>query len=190
MDHFGIKYTQQSDVDHLVAAVRDKYPFKVDWEAKQYVGIHLKWDYTKRELRTSMDGYVEQALKEFKHVTPKQHYKGPSRIDHPTYGQKVQYVKIDNSPKLPPALIKYIQQVTGKFLYYVRAIDNTMIHAINDIAYGDNLWSTYEAAIYFLNYAACNPNAEVIYRASDMILNVDSDAAYLVHPKANVGMTV
>ena len=71
VDDFGIKYTQQADVDHLIAAVRDKYPFKVDWEAKQYVGIHLKWDYEKRELRTSMDGYVEQALKEFKHVTPK-----------------------------------------------------------------------------------------------------------------------
>ena len=100
---------QQTDIDHLIAAVRDKYPFKIDWEAKQYVGIHLRWDYNKQELRTSMDGYVEQAQKEFKHVTPKQHYKGPSRIYRPTYGQKVQYVKIDNSPKLPPALIKYIQ---------------------------------------------------------------------------------
>ena len=37
----------------------DKYPFKVDWEAKQYVGIHLKWDYEKQELCTSMDGYVK-----------------------------------------------------------------------------------------------------------------------------------
>ena len=83
-------------------------------------------------------------------------------------------MKVDNSPNLPPALIKYIQQVTGKFLYYARAIDNTMIHAINDIASGANIQSTYDAAIYFLNYAACNPNAEVIYRASDMILNVDA----------------
>jgi len=104
--------------------------------------------------------------------------------NRPTYGQKVQYVKIDNSPKLPATLIKYIQQVTGKFLYYAQAIDNTMIHAINDIASGENIRSTIEATIHFLNYAASNPNAEVIYLASDMILNIDSDAAYLVHPKA------
>jgi len=58
VDDFGIKYTKQADVDHLVAAVREKYPFKVDCEAKQYIRIHLKWDYEKRELRTSMDGYV------------------------------------------------------------------------------------------------------------------------------------
>ena len=75
VDNFGIKYTKQADVDHLVTAVREKYPFKVDWEAKQYIGIHLKWNYEKRELRTSMDGYVKQALKEFKHKPPKQHHK-------------------------------------------------------------------------------------------------------------------
>jgi len=183
VDNFGIKYTQKDDVDHLITAVRAKYPFKVDWDAKQYVDIHLKWDYEKRELRTSMDGYVEQALKEFKHTPPKQHFKGLSGIDRPKYGQKVQYVKIDNSPELLATLIKYIQQVTRKFFYYARAIDNTMIHAINAIASEDDVRSTYNATIYFLNYAASNPNTEVLYRTSDMILNVDSDAAYHVYPK-------
>ena len=33
---------------------------------------------------------------------------------------------------------------------------------------------------YFLNYAASNPDAKIIYRASDMLYKVDSDAAYLV----------
>ena len=32
----------------------------------------------------------------------------------------------------------------------------------------------------FLNYAASNPNAEIIFRASDMLYKIDSDAAYLV----------
>jgi hypothetical protein len=48
----------------------------VDWEAKQYIGINLKWDYTKREVELSMDGYVEQALAEFEHSIPKQHHYG------------------------------------------------------------------------------------------------------------------
>ena len=39
VDDFGIKYTKQADVDHLVAAVWEKYPFKVNWDAKQYIGI-------------------------------------------------------------------------------------------------------------------------------------------------------
>ena len=37
---------------------------------------------------------------------------------------------------------------------------------------------------HFLDYCASHPEAEIIYRASDMQLMVDSDAAYLVAPKA------
>ena len=44
--------------------------------------------------------------------------------------------------------------------------------------------ATMKAVTYFLNYAASNPNAKIIYRASDMILRVNSDAAYLVCPNA------
>ena len=35
-----------------------------------------------------------------------------------------------------------------------------------------------------MDYAATYPNTFVRYKASDMVLNVDSDAAYLVAPKA------
>ena len=52
-----------------------------------------------------------------------------------------------------------------------------MSHAINEIASSPNLKSTYNATTYFLNYAACNPNVEMLYRASDMVLQVDSDTA-------------
>ena len=35
-----------------------------------------------------------------------------------------------------------------------------------------------------LNYVACNPDAQIIYWKSDMILQGDSDAAYLVCPES------
>ena len=31
---FGIKYTNKQDIDRLIASVRAKYLFKVDWDAK------------------------------------------------------------------------------------------------------------------------------------------------------------
>ena len=37
---------------------------------------------------------------------------------------------------------------------------------------------------HFLDYAHSNPDGTVIFRATDMILQVDTDAAYLVAPKA------
>ena len=60
------------------------------------------------------------------------------------------------------------------------------MHVLNEI----NIESTKateknrEAVNTFLDYCASNPDAQIIYRASDMQLHIDSDAAYLVAPKA------
>ena len=59
-----------------------------------------------------------------------------------------------------------------------------MMHAFNDIASSADARCTYNATIYFLNYAACNPDANIIYQTSDIILQANSNAAYLVSPKA------
>eukprot|EP00536_Pseudo-nitzschia_multiseries_P010327 jgi/Psemu1/25590/gm1.25590_g len=59
-----------------------------------------------------------------------------------------------------------------------------MLHPLNDIASAKDNQTTLGATKYFLNYAACNPEATIIYRASNMILPVDSNAAYLVCPGA------
>ena len=61
-----------------------------------------------------------------------------------------------------------------------------MAHALNDISLNTakGTEATMDAVTYLLNYAHTNPDTEIIYRASDMILHVDSDAAYLVAPEA------
>ena len=93
---------------------------------------------------------------------------------------------IDDSPKLSPQEIKYIQQVVGQFYYYARAIDNTMQHALNEIAIATlhGTQQTKKAIDHFLNYCATHHDAAILYRASDMILMGDSDGAYLVAPQA------
>ena len=186
VDDFAIKYTSKADADHLIACMRAKYPFKVDWDAKQYIGIDLEFEYTtgNRHVILSMKGYVKQALTEFKHIHPTQHYYGPSKVEDPIYGRKVQYAKTDTSGTLGPKDIKRIQQVTGKFLYYGRVIDDTIMHAMNHIASSKKSKDTLEATEYFLNYMASNPDGQLIYRESDMILQADSDAAYLVAEEA------
>lgn len=169
MDDFAIKYTKTEDADHLIACIRQKYKkFKVDWDAKQYIGINLKWDHTNHPVVLSMEGYVKQALKELEHPHPRQHHKGPSKAVQKVYGQKIQYAASDGSPPMSPAEIKYKQRAVGKFLFYARAIDNTMLHALNDIATSKDTKATYEAMVHFLNYASCNPNASIIYRVSNM----------------------
>ena len=82
--------------------------------------------------------------------------------------------------------IKHVQRCLGKFLYYARAIDLTMQHALNDIAAdASNGTNATEAAItHFLDYSHINPDTKLIFQASDMILSADSDAAYLVAKNA------
>ena len=186
VDDFLIRYNNDEDLEHLCAAVRQHYKFKVDEEAQQFVGINLRWDYEKRTVRLSMEGYVEQALLEFQHASPKVPYHAPSRYERPNYGQKVQYAKADDTNDLEASQVNYIQKVVGKLLYYARAVDPTMLHAINDISISAarGTEATMKAAVHLLNYAATHPSAKIIYRASDMILQIDSDAAYLVAPEA------
>jgi hypothetical protein len=182
VDDFRIKYTNKTDVEHLITSLEQKYTMKVDYEATQYVGINLKWDYEKRELTCSMDGYITEALKEFQHTPPRQHFYGPSRHETPEYGAKIQYVKHDTTAPLNKEQIRYLQRVVGKFLFLGRAINNTTLHALNEIAIATSKGTdaTLAAVEYFLNYAASNPNPSVRYQASDMILRIESDAAYLV----------
>ena len=56
-----------------------------------------------------------------------------------------------------------------------------MLHALNElnIAAANASEETKKDLEHFLDYCATNPNAQIIYRASDMQLTIDSDAGYL-----------
>ena len=61
-----------------------------------------------------------------------------------------------------------------------------MMHALNElcIAAKKVTQSTTRSLIHFLNYCASNPDAKTIYRKIDMLLTVDSDAAYPIVSKS------
>ena len=63
VDDFGIKYTNKNDIDHLIDAIKEKYPIKIDWEGSKYIGIDLKWDYTKREVHTIDERICNTSIK-------------------------------------------------------------------------------------------------------------------------------
>jgi hypothetical protein len=51
------------------------------------------------------------------------------------YGAKVQHAKLpDDSPLLNKAGTKFIQEVTGVFLYLMQAVDSTMLTALSTLA--------------------------------------------------------
>ena len=95
-------------------------------------------------------------------------------------------MKQDTSPLLSAADTKYIQQVVGTFLYYGRALDYTMLSAINTIATQQAMPTqlTMQRAQQLLDYAYTYAKVFVRFYASDMQLEVDSDAAFLVLPNS------
>ena len=64
VDDFPIQCKQGSDLDHLRAAMEEHCTFKADTDAEQCAGIHLKWDHMRQTVCSSMDGHIEQALRD------------------------------------------------------------------------------------------------------------------------------
>ena len=187
VDDFGVKYINETDVNHLIQALKQDYEIEEDWEGTRYLGITLDWDYKKREVHLSMPGYVERALARFGHLIPKIPQHQPHKHTVPTYGATIQYAKDrDVTNLLLKEDKKYIQQVLGTFLYYGRAVDSTMLTALSSIAstQAEPTEETMENIKLFLDYAASHQDAILTYQASDMVLIVHSDASYLSEPKA------
>jgi hypothetical protein len=171
-----------------LAALRQFYEaVTIDWEGTLVCGIKLEWDYEKRTVDLSMPGYVAAALTEFQHPEPTRLEHQPHRHNPPNYGQKIQLTDpIDTTDPLNESGKRRLQQITGKFLYYSRAVDPTMNVALSSLASQQSkaTQQTAKDAVQFLNYCASHPNATIRYQSSDMILKIHSDTSYLSEAQA------
>ena len=68
VDDFGIKYVGKENAEHLINTLKSKYTITIDWEAKQFCGINLTWDYKNRTVDMDMPNYVGNALQRFEHT--------------------------------------------------------------------------------------------------------------------------
>ena len=82
--------------------------------------------------------------------------------------------------------IKRIQAITSSFLYYARAVDPCMLPDINEISsqQAQTTEETNTKTKVLMKYAHAYPDAKIRCHTSDMQLYTDSDADYLVLPKA------
>ena len=135
MHDFGIKYERQEYIRHLLNALKTIYKISEDWDEKIYCGLKLELDYYKREVLVSMQNYATNALHKFQHPTPKRTQYAPYQWTRPNYGATKQLTTpLDNSTLIREERKRRIQKNIGTFLYYARAVDFTMLPALNTLA--------------------------------------------------------
>ena len=102
---------------------------------------------------------------------------------HHTNGPNLNTVRKHNSPQSQISLLCSIAD-TKFVLYYSRTVDPTLLIALNKIATSQAMPTqrTKAKVQWLLDYTATYPNAKNRFSKSDMILYIDSDAAYLVLP--------
>ena len=187
VDDFGVKYDSKEHADHLIHALRTHYELEEDWEGKLYCGITLTWNYIRGYVDISMPGYVDRLLARFEHIAPTKPQHSPHRAPPRHFGESAQNpLEHDSSAKLPPERVLRIQQIVGTIMYYARAVDLTTLVSLSSIA-AEQAQATENTEKYvneLLDYLHTHKDATIRYVASDMVLNIHSDASYLSEPKA------
>ena len=118
-----------------------------------------------------MPNYVTKSPHKFQHNTPRRFQYTPHQRTRPSYGAKKQLeTPLDTSPPIPEERKGRIQQIVGTFLCYARAVDCTMIPALNTIAeqHPNPTQNTGAEITQFLDYVAKNPSVIVQYKSSNI----------------------
>jgi hypothetical protein len=161
------------------------YTVETNWTGGLYWGIHLKWNYEQRFVDLSMPKYVSNKRHKFSHGNPVWQQHSPYPAAERQYGKSTQdSAPPDATPLLDPHGKIQIQKIVGSFMYYGRAVDITILKALNSLSRQQSspTQATATRTNQLLDYLATHPNATVRFYASDMLLQVHSDASNLNKP--------
>jgi hypothetical protein len=186
VDDFAILWTNRKSIDHFIATLRQLYSVKINWEGTKYIGIDIDVDRKSRHVTISMARYIDKL---FQTIRPNR-TKGvstPSTYAPPNYKNPgAQTATIDDTPLATLAQKKELQSVIGTLLYYSRAVDPLILTAVHELgSVQANL--TIKDMLKMerlLQYLSTHRNYGIRYYASNMQLQVQSDAFYLCRPRA------
>ena len=134
-----------------------------------------------------MPGYMDKIIQWFLHLTNKIPKHQPHQHVQPQYVTKVQFTEPENkTPLLQPKDFTKLQQIIGAMLYYSRAVDGTLMTALNKLTYAQTNGTqvTMRATESFIDYCHTHSNATIRYCSIQMQLHTHSNAPYLSVSKA------
>jgi hypothetical protein len=161
--------------------LKQDHNITIDWKATECIGLTIEWDFNNNQVHRHIPGYFDKALICFKHEAPKKKQNSPHPHVCPNYGAKEQYTKVEEDlPPLNKDDMKYTQAVVGTLLYYGRAVDSTILPAFSAIATKQAKPTAKMMARVkqLLDYCALQEEAIMTFKASNMVLQVHSNAGY------------
>ena len=129
-----------------------------------------------------MEDYIANPRAKFGHPTAKKSQHSPHCHIPINYGEKFQYAaETPSSPPLSNIGKLRIEQLIGAIRYYARAVDNKLLVVLSKLVQQQSspTKDTNTDMLQLLDYLATYLDDGITYRASDMILAVHYDAAYL-----------
>ena len=186
VDNFGIKLFANDDITHLLDALQENYSITIDPSGSKYHGLTINWNYSEKKVDIFMPNSISKVLERFQHPFPKLPQYSPHKWLASTYGAKFKYFPdATTAPKLENHGITRVQNIAGTFLYISRAVDPTILVALNK--FGSKQASPTTDVIkktkILMDYSATQPDAVVRFHASNVCLHIENDAAYLIQPK-------
>ena len=81
-----------------------------------------------------MLGYFQADLLKFQSEATTKPQDAPHRWNQPIHGAKTHYYDTDNAELVDAKSTMYVKRLCGKFLYYAKSVDRTMLVALSAIA--------------------------------------------------------
>eukprot|EP00804_Cyclotella_cryptica_P026973 CCRYP_019724-RA/>CCRYP_019724-RA protein AED:0.30 eAED:0.43 QI:0/0/0/1/0/0/5/0/439 len=173
--------------EHLIRVLKEHYTVSIDWDGVLYCGIQINWNYDNRTPDISMLNYIHKVLRSASNTSYLPHHKIAHTNHIPRsvgWQRKTQYQQMILTPWM-----KLASNGSNKsaLLFYACAVDNTVLLSLSAIVSEQaNLTQlTNKRCNNLLDYCASHPNAIVCFRASNMILNIHSNASYLFETNAS-----
>jgi len=191
VDDFGVKHSTRADLEHLLTSLREVYTVKESKDGLKYIGIKIGFDRPNRSVSLSMPLYIEKALQRFDYMKTYQFKRSkscqsPTIYVTPNYNTREQTARPLDVSEPMPEMVKYVQTVLGSLLYYARAIDSTILVAVNKIAACQTTptANVMIALQQILDHLNDHRSVSITFKASDMKLIVHSDASFNSESKA------
>ena len=185
VDDFFVKYRARADAEPLLEALRARYTITQDESASKYLGLSLDWEKAINSMSISLPGYINDLIERIDWKSDAKAHAPAcvAELNKKTYSRGPQMTEVDSSEPLDEKDTLFVQTVIGALLYYSRAVDPTMITAVNHIATSGFTQKSLAATDHLLLYAQTHSTAHIRFIASDMIVRSQCDASYNGRPK-------